>query len=51
MQYKVSPTDVLLSPKDGPTIQLWKKDVVGQVKVLVGFQILFHFVQYGELMN
>jgi hypothetical protein len=26
MQYKVSPTDVLWSPKGGPTIQLWKED-------------------------
>ncbi len=36
MQYKVSPTNALWSPKDGPTIRLWKEDGIRQPKILVG---------------
>jgi hypothetical protein len=44
MQYKVSPTNVLWSPKDGPTIQLWKEDGIGQPKLSMGVSnpIPFH---------
>ncbi len=34
MQYKVSPTDALWSPKGGPTIRLWKEDGTGRAKLL-----------------
>jgi hypothetical protein len=46
IQYKVSPIDVLWSPKDGPTIQLWKEDATGQAKLLAGVPnpILFHLI-------
>jgi hypothetical protein len=36
MQYKVSPSDVLRSFKDGPTIQLWKEDGTGLPKLSMG---------------
>jgi hypothetical protein len=36
MQYKVFLTNVSWSLKNGPTIQLWKDDVVGQLKLSVG---------------
>jgi hypothetical protein len=43
MQYKVSFTHVLWSLKDGPTIQLWKDDVVGQLKLSIGVLNLIPF--------
>jgi hypothetical protein len=36
MQYKISPTDVLWSPKDGSTIRLWRKDVARWPKLPMG---------------
>jgi len=33
MQYKVSPTNVLWSPKNGPTIRLWKENGIGRAKL------------------
>jgi hypothetical protein len=36
MQYKVSPTYSIWSPKDGPTIRLWKSDDQGCPKLLNG---------------
>jgi hypothetical protein len=29
VQYKIFHIDVLWSPKDGPTIRLWKEDGIG----------------------
>ncbi len=43
MQYKVFPTDALWSPKDGPTIWLWKEDGIGWPKLLVGVLNLILF--------
>jgi len=43
MQYKVSFIDVLLSPKDGLTIQLWKKDGTRWAKLLAGVSNLVPF--------
>jgi len=43
MQYKVSLTHVLWSLKDGPTIQLWKDDVVRQMKLSIGVLNLIPF--------
>jgi hypothetical protein len=46
MQYKISPTNVLWSPKDGLTIWLWKKDVVGWSKLSTKVlnRIPFHLI-------
>jgi hypothetical protein len=43
MQYKISPTNALWSPKDDPTIQLWKEDGTGRPKLLVGVLNLVPF--------
>jgi hypothetical protein len=47
MQYKVSFIDVLWSPKDGLTIQLWKKDGTRQAKLLarVSNPVPFHMIR------
>jgi len=53
MQYKISPTDVLWSFKDGATIRLWKEDVVGRAKLLAGVlnPVPFHLIWgINELM-
>jgi hypothetical protein len=44
MQYKVYVTNVLWSPKDGSTIDLWKEDVAGQAKLsmAVPHHVPFH---------
>jgi hypothetical protein len=36
MQYKVSPTNSIWSPKDGPIIQLWKSDDQSRPKLPSG---------------
>ncbi len=43
MQYKISLTNVLWSPKDGPTIWLWKKDVGWAKLPWQGFRYLVPF--------
>jgi hypothetical protein len=43
MQYKAFLTNVLQSFKDGPTIQLWKDDVAGQLELSVGVSNLIPF--------
>ncbi len=43
MQYKISPTNVLWSLKDGPTIQLWKEDGIGWPKLLMEVSNLVPF--------
>ncbi len=43
MQYKIFPTDVLWSPKDGLAIWLWKEDGTGWPKLQVGVPNLVAF--------
>ncbi len=43
IQYKISATNVLWSPKDGLTIRLWKEDGTGWSKLLVGVSNLVPF--------
>ncbi len=43
MHYKVSPTNVSWSFKDGPTIQLWKEDGTWRQKLLVEVSNLVPF--------
>jgi hypothetical protein len=43
MQYKVFPTNVLWSLKDGPTIRLWKEDGIRWPKLSMGVSNLIPF--------
>jgi len=53
MQYKVSSSNALWSPKDGSTIQLWKEDGTRNAKLSAKVSNLVPFspILYGEMMN
>jgi hypothetical protein len=50
MQYKVSPTNLIWSPKDGPTIQFWKFDDQGCPKFPSGIPKIVPFYPIWGMM-